>query len=317
MPLVLINDDPPRHTRFRRLVNKAFTPRRIAGCEPWIEAIANELLDEIGGSESDVVRGYTMPLPVKTIATLLGIPRERYETFKQWTDTVLGTDESATGDGRMGAAIEMMQLFGGIAAERRNQPANDLVTALVEAEFDGEHLQEWEILGFCILLLIAGNETTTNLMGNMLNMLAQRPDVWEQLKSDRSLVEPVIEETLRWESPVQMLFRKATRDVEVSGVHVPAGAQVAMCYGAANRDPSQWPEPDELRLDRNLRDHVAFGHGVHFCLGSPLARAEARITLNACLDRFSRIEPGSKTGKRQTGAQIVYGFKQLPLRLVK
>ncbi|MET1084601.1 MAG: cytochrome P450 [Burkholderiales bacterium] len=148
---------------------------------------------------------------------------------------------------------------------------------MVEAEVEGESLEEWEILGFCILLLIAGNETTTNLLGNMLNLLADRPALWQRLRTDRNLVETVIEETLRYESPVQQLLRMATRDVEVSGVKIPEGEMVAIFFGAANRDPQEFPDPDEFRLDRELRDHVSFGMGIHYCLGAPLARAESKI----------------------------------------
>jgi cytochrome P450 len=176
-------------------------------------------------------------------------------------------------------------------------------------------LQDLEILGFCILLLIAGNQTTTNLLGNMLNLLADRPDLWQQLREDRSLVEPVIEETLRYESPVQRLFRTAARDVEVGKSKISKGERVTIFYGAANRDPQEFPNPDEFRLDRDLRNHVAFGMGIHYCLGAPLARAEARISLNAFLDRFPLLKHGESPAVRQTASPIVFGFTNLPLAL--
>src|SRR5207245_10947843 len=167
----------------------------------------------------------------------------------------------------------------------------------------------------CILLLIAGNETTTNLMSNMLNILVDRPELWRQLREDRSLVEPVIEETLRYESPVQQLNRMTTREVEVSGVRIPQGELVTVFFGAANRDPNEFPNPDEFRLDRDLRNHVAFGMGIHYCLGAPLARAEAKVSLNAFLDRFSEIKPGQAPAVRQTMTPVVFGFERLPLVL--
>ncbi|MGI8925214.1 MAG: cytochrome P450 [Tepidiformaceae bacterium] len=314
--LVLISDDPPRHTNFRRLVNRAFTPRRIAELEPWITSVSTELLDGMGAGEVDVVKNYTMPLPVKAIARLLGIPGDDYATFKQWTDSFLGGDaDSSTGGDRGRDVMAMLAYFGEMVAKRRDAPAADLITALVEAEIEGEKLQDWEVLGFAILLLVAGNETTTNLMGNMLNALAQRPELWKQLREDRSLVERVVEETLRYESPVQVLFRRTLRDVEVNGRLIPTGERVGMFYGAANRDPEAFPEPDEFRLDRDLHNHVGFGMGIHYCLGSPLARAEARITLNQFLDRFAELGPGSSAGVRQTMTPIVFGFRELPLAL--
>src|SRR5215471_13542179 len=187
--LVLIMDDPPRHTRFRRLVNKAFTLKRVESLEPWITTIAHELLDNIGSGETEVVQSYTTPLPVQIIARLMGIPGEDQATFKRWSDTFISSLVSISLEERMRNTMEMVEYFGKIAAARRAHGAEDLITALVEAEIDGESLQDWEILGFCILLLIAGNETTTNLVGNMLNVLADRPDLCRRLRQDRTLVE--------------------------------------------------------------------------------------------------------------------------------
>jgi cytochrome P450 len=272
------------------------------------------LLDDVGAGEVDLVEAYTVPLPMKVIARLLGIPGEDYATFKRWSNAFLSTVSGERNE-RMQNIQDMVTYFGQMAAARRTHGAEDLITALVEAGIDGESLQDWEILGFCILLLIAGNETTTNLIGNMLNALADRPDLWQQLRGDRSLVDAVIEETLRYESPVQRLFRTATRDVEFSRAHITRGERVTIFYGAANRDPEEFPDPDEFRLDRDLRNHVAFGLGIHYCLGAPLARAEANVTLNAFLDRFPTLQRGVTPAVRQTASPVVFGFSQLPLVL--
>jgi cytochrome P450 len=309
--MVLIGDDPPRHTKLRLLVNKVFTARRIAEAEPWISGIATELLDAIGSGETDVVDSYTMPLPVKVIATFLGIPPEDYRRFKAWSDAFIG--EGADRDQM--AVYEMFQYLGAMVTERRANPQSDLISLIAASEIDGESLSDSEVVGFILLLLIAGNETTTNLMSNMFAILADRPELWDRLRADRSLVEPVIEETLRFESPVQLLIRQATRDVEVGGCTIPAGSRVGVYFGAANRDPEEFDEPEEFRVDRRLDQHLAFGYGIHFCLGSQLARAEARITLNAFLDRHATLGRGTAPAERLHNSPIIFGYEALPLVL--
>jgi len=316
--LVLISDDPPRHTRFRRLVNKAFTARRIAELEPWIREVAEGLLDNIpAGKSVDAVDKFTMPLPVQVIARMLGIPGEDQAAFRRWSDALVafnGGDFTAAE--RVQSGMEMMDYFRKIAAARVGKGGSDLISALVEAEVEGEHLDEWELLGFCILLLVAGNETTTNLMSNMLSIMTERPDVWRRLRDDRALVESAIEETLRYDSPVQLLTRRATRDVEIDGRQIREGEAVAVSYGAANRDPAMFPAPDTFSLERDQSKHLGFGAGIHYCLGAPLARMEAGIMLNAMLDRFSAVTSGDGTPLRQTSTNLLFGFRKLPLKFL-
>lgn len=314
--MVLIGQDQPRHTRMRNLVNKTFTPRRVAELEPWVTSIAAELLDQLESEDPEMVESFTVPLPVKVIAKLLGIPGEEHERFKRWSDSFLdfyGADPSA----RMQNAWEMAAFFGEMAARRRGQGAEDLITALVEAEIDGERLTDQEVLSFCILLLIAGNETTTNLLSNFLGIMSRQPDLWERLRADRSLVEPAIEETLRFESPVQVIPRLAVQDAEVGGQQIREGDVVQVFFGAGNRDPEEFPNPETFDIDRDLHQHIAFGLGIHYCMGSPVARLEAKVAINQLLDRYARVEPAGAPGERQTLAPVVFGYRRLPLRLLR
>jgi cytochrome P450 len=314
--LVMIQDDPPRHTRFRRLVSKAFTARRIAELAPWIKSVADGLLDRIAAGDTvDVVDAFTMPLPVQVIARMLGIPGEDQAAFKRWSDSFVAVNSAEIAPGeRKRQTAEMMEYFGKVVAARRQKSAADLISGLVEADAEGERLEQWEILGFCMLLLIAGNETTTNLMSNLLNILAARPDLWRRLREDRALVEFAIEETLRYESPVQLLVRFAMREVEIGARKIFPGQPVALSYGAANRDPAVFSDPEEFRLDRgDWSRHLGFGAGIHYCLGAPLARLEAGIMLNAMLDRFSSIARTDEPARRQRASNVLFGFTRLPL----
>ena len=312
---LMITSDPPRHTHLRGVVNKAFTPQRVAALRPRIQQIVDELLAGVGNESVDAVALLTYPLPVIVIAGLLGIPPTDRERFKRWSSAVVGfTDTGMRGDNTL-AVMEMMQYFAGVIAQRRTALGDDLISAIVAATIDGERLSDRELLAFCLLLLVAGNETTTNLIGNMLNVLVERPDLWTALRDNRALVPAAVEETLRYDSPVLLLWRTATRPVEIRGTPIAENEKVMVVYAAANRDPDAFPEPDEFRLDRGLSRHVAFGYGIHYCLGAPLARLEAEVALNELLDRFARVERGDGPGER-LGSGILRGFKRLPLRFL-
>ncbi len=315
--LVMIQDDPPRHTRFRRIVSKAFTARRIAELESWIKNVAEQLLDRFPiGETVDAVDAFTMPLPVQVIARMLGIPGEDQTAFRRWSDSLVAFNGGDfTPDERMKNGMEMMEYFRQAAVSRRGKAGSDLISAVVDAEVEGERLEDWEILGFCILLLVGGNETTTNLMSNMLNIFVDRPGQWRRMREDRALAEFAIEETLRYESPVQLLTRTVTRDIEIDGQKIQRGERVAVSYGAANRDPAAFPDPDTFSLERDQSRHLGFGAGVHYCLGAPLARMEAGIMLNAMLDRFSSIERGAQA-QRQRATNLLFGFRKLPLKFI-
>ena len=298
----VINTDPPLHTQLRNLVSTAFTPRRVADLEPRIREITSALLDRVVESGSaDVMSDLAVPLPVTVIAELMGIEPDHHDDFKRWSNAVV------TGDGetdpekiaeRTAEFDEFVAYFECVVALRREQPGDDLVSALVRAETGDQLLQPEDVIAFCMLLLIAGNETTTNLIGNAVRALLDHPDQLRLVLDDASLVPNMVEEALRYDSPVQYLPRNATRNVELGGVLIPAGAPVFPIFASANRDDRRFPDAEKFDVRRNAQGHVAFGHGIHFCLGAPLARLEARVALEQMLRRMpdlalgGHIEPG-------------------------
>jgi cytochrome P450 len=304
--------DPPHHDQLRALVSRGFTPRRVAESEPRIEALARELVDAIPGDAFDLVPALSIPLPVFVIAEMLGVEPERLPEFRRWSDAFVGLLESQPTPELMEAALGLTSYFADLAEERRRNPKDDMISALVHAEIDGRRLDKSELDGFFIVLLVAGNETTTNLISNQLRILSERPDLWKRLREDRSLVPLAIEETVRFDTPVQNLGRQTTRDVEIRGVSIPKDSRIIASYGAANRDPEAFEAPEEYRPEREERRHLGFGQGVHFCLGAGLARLEGRIALNALLDRFETIEPGAGRPVRLQST-VIRGFESLPL----
>ncbi|HET8657805.1 MAG TPA: cytochrome P450 [Micromonosporaceae bacterium] len=282
----MIRQDPPRHTRLRKLANQAFTPRRISLLEPRVVEIAHELLDAVAGRDViDVIADLGSPLPVTVIADLLGIERERRAEFRRWANifTSLGM---RTPDAQEEQALRDMEAyFLDVIDKRRAEPGDDVLSSLVRAEADEGKLTTDELISFCYLLFVAGLDTTTNLVGNMVICLAHSPDVLERVRRDRSLVPALIEETLRYLPPTQANVRVATADAVLSGVSVPAGSRIMVWNASANRDESAFADPDRFDIDRD-DTHTTFGHGIHFCLGSSLARLEGRIAITALLDRF-------------------------------
>jgi cytochrome P450 len=316
----LISTDPPDHNELRAIVNRGFTPRRIAELEPRIRAIARECLAEARRKgELDLVADLAIPLPVTVIAELLGVDPDRRADFKRWSDTIVA---SAAGGGMPGSGnpatltvfAELFSYLASVIEDRRRGPRDDLVSVLVRAEDGAAALKPAEVLMFALLILVAGNETTTNLLGNALLALTDHPAALARVQRDRALVPALIEEVLRYDSPVQLVMREVTRDVELGGVPLQAGAIVAPLLGSANRDDDAFPNADRFDLDRERSAHVAFGNGVHFCLGAALARLEARVALEElfALPDLARKPTGEIV---RVDSFMLRGLRSLPLTL--
>ena len=309
----LLTDDPPRHSVLRGLLAKAFTPAAMEAMRPAITALATQLAAAIPvGVEIDVVEAITSPLPVAVIAGMMGVPDDRARDFKRWSNSILGIQENPFDTARFGAIGELRAYFTGLAAERRAAPGSDLVSALTRVEDTSESLSDAQVVGFCVLLMIAGNETTTNLLGNLLSRLARAPEGWAALRADPGLIEGAIEESLRIDSPAQMVTRIAKADVEVGDQTIGSGEMVMVYLASANRDPAKWDDPANFDLKRERERHIAFGHGVHTCIGAPLARMEAKAAMQALVARFGSIARGEGQGQRLSGG-ILFGFQSLPV----
>jgi cytochrome P450 len=317
----MISADPPAHTALRKLVNKAFTPRMVAALEPRIREIVAQLLDQIAekGGEFDLVHDFSTPLPLMVIAQMLGIEPERYREFKQWSDDMIratgGEEVSPAERERLRNSMDdLRSYFENAIADRRQHPREDLIGALVRAEEDHHQLTAREVLAMCLLLLLGGNETTTNLIGSTVLTLLSHPAELAKVRRDLSLVPQMIEEMLRYEAPAQALLRQATADTKIAGGTIPAGSGVMILYGSANRDERQFPNPDVFDVTRNPQEHLAFGFGIHYCIGAPLARLEARIAMDAFLRRFPKVSLRDQR-REWIDSFVVRGPKALPLEL--
>ena len=305
----LVATDPPRHRQLRALVSQAFTPRAVDDLAPRIAAITDALLDQVQGTgRMDLVQDLAYPLPVIVIAELLGVPPEARDQFKAWSDAITST----TGEGAR-AQQAMAAYFGRLIEQRRQQPRQDLVSALMAAQIEGEHLSLPELLGFCVLLLVAGNETTTNLIGNAVLCFDESPGALDELRADPALLPSAIEEVLRFRSPVQSMFRVVARPTTLGGHSLEPGQSVLAWIGSANRDEAVFPDAECFDPHRDPNRHLAFGHGIHFCLGAPLARLEARIALGAILRRLPNLRRDPDARLEPQDSFIVYGVKSLPV----
>jgi len=290
----MLTMDPPDHTRVRKLVNKAFTPRRIAALRGRIEAIVDELLAPVmHAGRMDVIDALAAPLPAIVIAELLGVPPEDHRRFKAWASEIVATVGRPTVDARRPAeSAAFQELFGylsDVIAARRAEPRDDLISAMVLAQEEHDALTDGELLATSNLLLIAGHETTTNLIGNGLLALLREPHELARLRSDMTLLPTAIEELLRYDGPVQSTVRVVTEVVEIGDHAIEAGSLILVGIGAANHDPAVFDEPERLDVGRDPNPHLAFGFGPHFCLGAPLARLEGEIALRALVERCPNL----------------------------
>jgi cytochrome P450 family 109 len=311
----LVSKDPPEHRKLRNLVNQAFTPRAVARLSDRITQITQELLDQVRAEgKMDVVSDIAFPLPAKVIAEMLGVPDEDWDIFQRWA-RVDGSDPTVMR--RDPARIQRMQqemssYFSRLLEDRRRSPREDLITALCNAEVDGERLSEHELVSFCMLLLFAGQETTKNLIANAILCFTDHPDTMERLIREPALMPSAIEEVLRYLSPVWFLFRSTRTDVELGGQHIPANQPVLAWIASANHDPDQFRNPERLDIEREPNRHVAFGHGVHFCVGAPLSRLEARIALPMMLEQLKGLQR-MKDFPITVNTGIVFVIRSLPI----
>ncbi len=318
----MISSDPPRHRQLRSLVSQAFTPKAVEDLRPRIEEIVKEYLDQIMSQDTmDVIHDLAIPLPVTVIAELLGVPVADRQRFKHWSDVVVALTQFgqnlSPAQFNNPDVLEMSQYFFNLIVERRQNLGNDLISGLLAAEIDGQKLNEIELLGFCALLLVAGNETTTNLIGNAMNAFTQHPEAWKELRKKPQLLNSAIEEVLRFRSPVQAMFRVTNVDVEVAGTLIPAESRMVVWIGSANHDESQFPDPERFDITREPNRHLAFGQGIHYCLGAPLARLEAVIALRSLLERLRSFSLVPGTSLERQNSLIVFGVKSLPIQFQK
>lgn len=357
-PAWLIFTDPPRHTRLRAIISQAFTPRMVAAMEERIRGLSRELLDRaiancgagVSPAETcgagvspaatidedavgtatpqiiDLAAEYSVPLPMRVIADMIGIPDADWPRYTRWSDAILKLSytvrgmspgkEAARQSNEEFAAVtaEMADYLADLIGERRARPKDDLVSRLVAAEVDGQRLSPDEVLAFFQLLIVGGQETTTNLINNAVLSLWENPEQLALLRRSPELLPSAIEETLRYRSPFQLLFRGTRRQVEMHGQTIPPGKLLFLMVGSANRDPKQFRDPHRYNITRDPNPHLAFGHGIHFCLGAPLSRLEARIALTDLLNRLPDLELAGDGNWQPRPALHVYGPLKLPVR---
>ncbi|TAK89469.1 MAG: cytochrome P450 [Burkholderiaceae bacterium] len=312
--------DPPRHTQLRKLISRAFTTKTVAALEPRIHRVTNELLDRAASiGQMDIITDFAFLLPITVIAELLGVPLSDQDKFKRWSDALvqileLAFQGQAPKPHLLEAVDEIMQYLEAVVAERQRQPSDDLISGLITANVDGEHLTLQEITSTCRGLLIAGHETTANLIGNAMHLLLEHPDSLARLRAEPELLPSAIEEVLRYRTPSQFFARIANRDIELGEQLIRAGQRVVVFNGSGNRDAAAFPDPDRFDITRSPNRHLSFGYGIHFCLGAGLGRVEAKIAINALLQRFPDIQLDAMKTVEPLSSKVLFGLRHLPVR---
>jgi pimeloyl-[acyl-carrier protein] synthase len=318
--LSMLDRDPPDHTRLRGLVSKAFTPRVVEGLRPHIQRIVDGLLARLDGRHAmDLIEEFAYPLPVIVICQMLGVPVADRDRFKQWgldiargLDSILLPPDSEVARRSTAARRALADYFRELIAERRAAPRGDMLSDLITAEEAGDKLSTDELLATCILLLVAGHETTVNLIGNGTLALLRHPDQLRRLREDPGLIASAVEELLRYDGPVQRTARIPSEDVTIAGRVIPKGELVMPFIGAADRDPAQFPDPDRLDIARSDNRHIAFGWGIHFCLGAPLARLEGQIAIGTLVQRLPKLALGADRPEHRLSLTL-RGLTRLPV----
>lgn len=327
--LMLVNHDRPYHGILRAMASKAFTAARVASLTEWMRGTVADMLERepLHGEEFDFMRKLAPELPARVMCRLMGVPEADYADIRRWANAFMVTAENEDGSplsaaSRLQCNREVDAYFTAAVDARMGDLAqghalpDDLITAFLLAEEQGQRLTREEVIRFCVTIVVAGAETTTYFLGNLLGYLVESPSLFRQLKQDRSQLRPFMEEAARHSGPVQRLHRVCVRDTQLGAATIRAGEWVAVFFAAANRDPAVFERPNEFWLQRpNANRHLTFSHGIHYCMGANLARLEAETMLGALFDRAAGIEPGTTAARRQTGGTLNYGWARLPVRL--
>ncbi len=310
VPGSILHLDPPQHRHLRQLISQAFTPWTVTQLAPQIRSLVHWLLDQKEASgRMDIIDDLAAPLPILVTAEMLGIPAQERLNFRQWSDALASFDPTRTSE----AHIAMKACIRALVMLRRQQPGKDLISALIGARLGNFALADQDIIDFCTLLAIAGHETTTNLIGNAVFCIDEHPNLWQQLRANPLLLGSAIEEVLRYLSPLQRLSRRVTAPTMLRGIQIPTGSTLTLWIGSANHDETQFEQPDVFQISRTPNRHLGFGHGIHMCLGTALARLITRTTLECLLSRFSEIQRIRSMELRPTANYFSYGLVHLPV----